>query len=169
MASFDPRVYHQMHAAAMHHQSVMNAGRYAAATGLPPQASAHTGPSTALSSLGGGPGAGLHHNRAPGSVPTDNGSKNSRTSSAPMTGRGNANSPFLRAGPGWPNTYRAAQNISFPETRQACGERVAELVDDLAQGVGCPVEQVLVPLLPCIGGRSCCIQHSRGVVYVYVF
>ncbi|RUS82753.1 hypothetical protein EGW08_009491, partial [Elysia chlorotica] len=57
-----------------------------------------------------------------------------------------------RAGPGWPSTYRAAQNIPFPEPRDACGPHIAEFVEDLAQGVGCPTEQILVPLLPCIGG-----------------
>ncbi|GFR87178.1 hypothetical protein ElyMa_004217400 [Elysia marginata] len=159
MATFDPRVYHQMHAAAMHHQSVMNAGRYAAASNMPAQTSVHGGSSTALSPIGGGPGPALHHSRAPVGIPgaisvDSNGSgKNPRASaSTSLSGRGNPGSPFLRAGPGWPSTYRAAQNIAFPEPREACGARVAEIVEDLAQGVGCPVEQILVPLLPCIGG-----------------
>lgn len=160
MATFDPRVYQQMHAAAMHHQSVMNAGRYAAASNLPVQTSVHGGPSAALSPLG-GPASGVHHSRAPAGIPgastsaDSNGtcSRNFRAStSTSLSGRGNPGSPFPRAGPGWPSTYRAAQNIPFPQPEEACGTRVAELLKDLAQGVGCPVEQILVPLLPCIGG-----------------
>ncbi|GFO34266.1 hypothetical protein PoB_006077100 [Plakobranchus ocellatus] len=157
MASFDPRMYHQMHAAAMHHQSVMNVGRYAAANSLPPGSSVHGGPSTALSPLGSVPGSGLHHSRSAGvpsaGIDSSGTGKNPRiSSSVASSARGNAGSPFARAGPGWPSTYRAAQNITFPEPRSACGERVAEFVEDLARGVGCPVEQILVPLLPCIGG-----------------
>ncbi|KAI8777848.1 tigger transposable element-derived protein 2 [Biomphalaria glabrata] len=55
-------------------------------------------------------------------------------------------------GPGWENIYRTAQNICFPETKVACGNIVGDYLEDLARGIGCPVEYVLVPLLPCIGG-----------------
>ncbi|KAH9499276.1 hypothetical protein Btru_003590 [Bulinus truncatus] len=56
------------------------------------------------------------------------------------------------AGPGWENIYRTAQNICFPEARLACGNIVGGFMEDIARGVGCPVEYILVPLLPCVGG-----------------
>ncbi|CAL1526990.1 unnamed protein product [Lymnaea stagnalis] len=56
------------------------------------------------------------------------------------------------AGPNWENVYRTAQNIGFPDPKVACGDVVGEFLEDTARGIGCPVEYVLVPMLPCIGG-----------------
>uniref|UniRef100_A0A0B7AHL5 DUF3987 domain-containing protein n=1 Tax=Arion vulgaris TaxID=1028688 RepID=A0A0B7AHL5_9EUPU len=70
-----------------------------------------------------------------------------------------------KAGPGWENTYRTAQNIAFPDPKSACGERVGEWIEDLARGIGCPVEYVLVPLLPCVGsllGTNTTIRVHRA-------
>ncbi|XP_055869399.1 uncharacterized protein LOC129923247 [Biomphalaria glabrata] len=64
----------------------------------------------------------------------------------------NGSDQKVSTGPGWENIYRTAQNICFPETKVACGNIVGDYLEDLARGIGCPVEYVLVPLLPCIGG-----------------
>ncbi|XP_059148660.1 uncharacterized protein LOC131935932 isoform X2 [Physella acuta] len=56
-----------------------------------------------------------------------------------------------KSGPGWENTYRTAQNIGFPDTRLTFGETTGEFLEELARGIGCPVEFVLVPLLSCVG------------------
>ncbi|XP_055869350.1 uncharacterized protein LOC106072531 [Biomphalaria glabrata] len=105
----------------------------------------------------------FHGNLPPNMMPNINQMRYSTQTSNPGLGqpvqgntpRQNGQPPSdqkVSAGPGWENIYRTAQNICFPETKVACGNIVGDYLEDLARGIGCPVEYVLVPLLPCIGG-----------------
>ena len=50
--------------------------------------------------------------------------------------------------------YRTAQSISFPDSSSVCSEQVSDFIDDMSKAIGCPLEYVLVPLLPCIAGKT---------------
>ncbi|KAL8624880.1 hypothetical protein ACOMHN_016176 [Nucella lapillus] len=64
----------------------------------------------------------------------------------------------------WSDSYKTAQMITLPDVASICGQQAGQLVQDLAQGVGCPDEFVLLPLLSCcsaiMGHRSEIRIHS---------
>lgn len=53
---------------------------------------------------------------------------------------------------GWQDSYRTAQMVTLPDVRRVCGVQAGQLVRNLAKGVGCPQEYVLMPLLACCAG-----------------
>ena len=52
----------------------------------------------------------------------------------------------------WKDSYKTAQMITLPDVTRICGEQAGQLVQELAQGVGCPEEFILFPLLSCCSG-----------------
>lgn len=119
--------------------------------------------------------AGIHANVMNNTIPrypqqTTNSMHIQAAAPIPQQRAGSSNSDSRpKSGPGWENTYRTAQNIAFPDCKLTFGETTGEFLEDLARGIGCPVESVLVPLLSCIGSKSCKIQFilsvKRAILY----
>ncbi|KAK7481318.1 hypothetical protein BaRGS_00027398 [Batillaria attramentaria] len=59
---------------------------------------------------------------------------------------------------GWKESYKTAQMVALPDVTRLCGTQAGQLVHDLAQGVGCPEEFIVMPLICCcsalMGPRS---------------
>ncbi|XP_076465850.1 uncharacterized protein LOC143297400 [Babylonia areolata] len=64
---------------------------------------------------------------------------------------------------GWRDSYKTAQMIRLPDVTSICGQQAGQLVQSLAQGVGCPEEAVLLPLLSCCSG----IMGHRSEIRVH--
>ncbi|XP_005094363.1 uncharacterized protein LOC101853843 [Aplysia californica] len=142
MAAYDPRVY-QMHTAGA---GVLHPGMMPGMPGMSHQRFPH------------------HGNNVPPPSSQQGGNLQPPQSAVHQAPR-QPSADKQKAGPGWQHTYRMAQSIAFPEPSTACGERVAGFLEDLARAIGCPVEYVLVPLLPCIGGllgTNTTIRVHRG-------